>query len=158
MTNALVTGSRKYGSPRLWSNTDVILFVTEELRDDLWCTTLSHDDEARFIMFDQVKFIEAKDGDVIVNYHHLGVDIYCRMSEADRDLVGELHKWVKVEGSQAFTSTYRNNAVNIIPVVDPERWQIWLEGTEALEAAKPVDRRDAIDFFNTLGMPRFDSQ
>lgn len=156
MINALVTGSRKYGSPCLWSNTDVVLLVSSGLFYDLWSSATETDDKC--IMFDQVKFIEAKDGDVIVDHHHDVVDIYCRMSEADRDLVGELHNWVKVDGSQAFTSTYRNNIVNIIPVVDPERWQIWLDGTEALEVAKPVDRQDAIDFFITLGMPRFDSQ
>ena len=155
--NALVTGSRKYGSPRRDSDTDVVLFVSPETYEDVW-SRLTTDENGSKCIFDQVGFVQNENDEASVVWGLQCVDVYCNMSEFDRDILGGLHKWVKVKGSQAFTSTLRNNNVNIIPIFDPVSWAIWLDGTEALAAlGEPVNREDAIDFFSSLGMLRFDS-
>ena len=153
MINALVTGSRKYGLPRRGSDTDVVLFVSPTMFEDIWKRSTENK-----CIFDQVYFILGNYEQADVAWGKDCVDVYCNMSEFDRDLLGGLHKWVKVKGSQAFMSTLRNNNVNIIPVFDPVSWAIWLDGTEALVASsESVNREDAIEFFSSLGMPRFDS-
>lgn len=159
MINALVTGSQKYGEPTPDSDIDIVLMVDTPTRAMLW--KHSHDEDrvyyprTQFIVTDiqAVRFMFVDDQKVIIT---------CGMSEEDERLIGGLHEWVRTADSEkAFTSTYTNTHVNLIPVNEVRIWNIWVNGTQQLvEMSKqhgPVKRQNAIDFFTFLGMPRFNS-
>jgi len=157
--NAILTGSRKYGIHRRDSDVDVVVFVTERVHDDLWSEWGSDGK----ILLDGVEF--SYDNDLDEEHEHARVlfveeddghaVVMCSMSEDDRETLGGIEKWIRCEDGKGFKSTHRNDNVNLIPVYDRERWNIWVDGTDALaESGHGTTREEAIEFFTLLGMPR----
>lgn len=156
--NAIVTGSRKYGTARKYSDTDVVLFCSKDTYEDIWAEALPTNGVVTKCLFDQVRFTQHDRLRATMTFDP--DEVVCVMSEADQELLGGLEHWFQTKHG-GYRSTGRNNEVNIVPVHDPERWALWKEGTAALfdmkQAGESIEREFCIDYFTMLGMPRFQS-
>lgn len=180
MINAIVTGSQKYGYPTNRSDIDVVIFCSRQTERTIWSRAYEVDENAKKCMFWQVGFPQVPgdvatvefgiDVDVEAYKRHTsgiapseplrGVDVNCLMDGDDLALLKGLHQWLPAADGRGFSSTLRNDRVNLVPVFDPEIWDIWRQGTAALVAMarQGVDcNRDfAIKTFTAFGLPRME--
>lgn len=175
-TNALVTGSRKYGESKPHSDTDVVILVDRDTENLMWdkANEIFERDSATFdlgedvnhkIEFDQVKFVQhdhnplVRDLRASITFDELGVVCLCVMSEDDLHLLGGIEKWVPTGNKHGgFRSTGRNDRVNFVATSCEERFGIWKLGTETLfdlhREGMSITRDFAKGTFTDFGLPR----
>lgn len=148
MVNAIITGSRKYGTPTPDSDLDLVIFTDIATEVEVWRRAdlaAPPDGYATKCVFDSVHIAHSNKFTCDVEFSEGGVLISCCMNFSDLVLCILSHPKQSAE----------LHNVNLVPVSDPNIFDLWAQGTRHLKSKpNPVSRDEAIEYFTSIGMPR----
>jgi Nucleotidyltransferase domain len=121
MENAILTGSRVYGTPTPDSDLDVVMLM----------------DAKQIAKFAALVGEGYHQSNILVRY---GLSCTIKINTMFHKMVNDLSEW---------TNTHQGT-VNLLLVDTSEAFEAWKIGTEELTARKPVTRDEAVEVFQRL--------